>query len=51
MIAKYRKYDYMKELVEDDVWLIFNLDLEYGKFQQQKKQMLNFLMKISQLDP
>jgi hypothetical protein len=32
MIAKYRKYEYMRDLIEQDVWAIFNLDLEYGKF-------------------
>lgn len=32
MFAKYRKYEYMKELFESDVWAIFNLDIEYGKF-------------------
>jgi len=32
MIAKYRKYEYIGGLEESDVWAIFNLDLEYGKF-------------------
>jgi hypothetical protein len=32
MIAKYRKYQYMKEINEEDIWIIYNLDLEYGKF-------------------
>jgi hypothetical protein len=32
MITKYRKFEYMKELDERDVWHIFNLDLEYGKY-------------------
>lgn len=32
-ITEYRKIDYMKELDADDVWAIFNLDIEYGKFQ------------------
>ncbi len=32
MIVKYRKQDYMSELNESDIWAIFNLDLEYGKF-------------------
>ena len=34
MIVKYRKYEYMKELSDQDVWIIFDLDLEYGKFEQ-----------------
>ena len=29
MITKYRRFEYMKELDEQDVWTIFNLDLEY----------------------
>jgi hypothetical protein len=37
MIARYRKYLYNKVLTEDDVWLIFNLDSEYGKFRIQFK--------------
>ena len=32
MIAKYRKYEYQYELNEEDIWQIFNLELEYGKF-------------------
>jgi hypothetical protein len=32
MIAKHRVQDYMNELTEQDVWAIFNYDLEYGKF-------------------
>lgn len=51
MIAKYRKYEYLYELNEDDIWQIFNLELEYGKFQQKKKQMLAFLEKVSQINP
>jgi len=31
-IAKYRKYDWNKDFQEEDVWSVFNLDLEYGKF-------------------
>ena len=51
MVAKYRKYDYMSELQEEDVWRVFNLDLEYGKFQQQKRQMTAFLNKIASISP
>lgn len=51
MFAKYRKYEYMRDLFESDVWAIFNLDIEYGKFQQQLKQMKGFLFKLSQLEP
>ena len=31
-IAHYRKYEYGKNLTEEDVWTIFNLDQEYGRF-------------------
>jgi hypothetical protein len=31
-IAKYRKMEYAEELDEDAIWIIFNLDQEYGKF-------------------
>jgi hypothetical protein len=32
MITMYRKYEFLKDLSEEDVWTVFNLDLEYGKF-------------------
>ena len=32
MIAHYRKHEYSDELDEDSIWIIFNLDQEYGKF-------------------
>lgn len=32
MITRYRKYTYATELTEKDVWSIFNLDIEFGKF-------------------
>lgn len=38
-VVKYRKFEYKKELMEDDIWAIFNLDLEYGRFQEQLKLM------------
>ena len=36
MIAHYRKHEYSDELDEDSIWIIYNLDQEYGKFQRQK---------------
>ena len=36
MIAFYRKHEYSDELDEDSIWIIYNLDQEYGKFQRQK---------------
>ena len=32
MIAHYRKHEYSDELDEESIWIIFNLDQEYGKF-------------------
>lgn len=32
MIVKYRGYEYGDELDEDSIWIIYNLDQEYGKF-------------------
>ena len=32
MIAHYRKHEYSDELDEDAIWIIYNLDQEYGKF-------------------
>ena len=37
MIAHYRKHEYSNELDEEAIWIIYNLDQEYGKFQRQKK--------------
>ena len=34
MIAYYRKHEYSDELDEDSIWIIYNLDQEYGKFQR-----------------
>ena len=39
MVAKYRKYEYAEELDEEAIWIIFNLDQEFGKFQRHKKQI------------
>ena len=47
MIIKYRKYLYHPELSESDVWLIFNLDIEYGKFIANKQQIWKFLQKVA----
>jgi transcriptional accessory protein Tex/SPT6 len=47
MICKYRRYEFMKELEEKDVWLIFNLDQEYAKYKHNKLQILNFLKKVA----
>lgn len=32
MIAHYRKFEYADELDEESIWIIYNLDQEYGKF-------------------
>jgi transcription elongation factor SPT6 len=31
-ITRYRQNELIPELEPDDVWRIFNLDIEYGKF-------------------
>jgi transcriptional accessory protein Tex/SPT6 len=36
-ITRYRQNELIPELEPHDVWTIFNLDIEYGKFQVQKK--------------
>ena len=51
MVAKYRKYEYAEELDEEAIWIIFNLDQEFGKFQRHKKQISDFLQKITVLNP
>lgn len=50
MICKYRKYEFAPELDEDAVWHIFNLDIEYGKFQRNKIQVNDFLQKVQKFD-
>ena len=32
LIATYRRFEYEPELTADAVWLVYNFDLEYGKF-------------------
>ena len=32
MICTYRKYEYAPELSDEAVWLVYNFDIEYGKF-------------------
>lgn len=51
MIAKYRKYEYADELDEEAIWIIYGLDQEYGKFQRIKKQISDFLIKVSKIEP
>lgn len=31
-IARYRKFDYGPDLTSEDIWAIFALDQEYGRF-------------------
>jgi transcriptional accessory protein Tex/SPT6 len=47
MVTMYRKYEFQKELDESDVWTIFNLDIEYGKYMHEKQQIKKFLAQIS----
>jgi hypothetical protein len=36
-IIRYRLYELSPELESKDIWKIFNLDIEFGKFQILKK--------------
>lgn len=47
-ITKYRQNELIPELTANDVWKIFNLDIEYGKFQVQKKQCDEFFGKLAE---
>ena len=51
MIAHHRKHEYSDELDEESIWIIYAYDQEYGKFLRQKKQIQEFLSKISQINP
>jgi hypothetical protein len=46
MICKYRRYEYEPELTEETVWLVYNFDIDYGKFQRAQSQVSDFLYKI-----
>lgn len=46
MICAYRKYEYEPELSAEAVWLVYNFDIEYGKFQRAQSQVSDFLLKI-----
>jgi transcriptional accessory protein Tex/SPT6 len=48
-ITKYMMEDLSPHLAENDIWQIFNLDLEYGKFSQAKSQALQFFDRIGEL--
>lgn len=50
MIMKHRKSHYRPVLEENDVQLIFNLDIEFGKFKLKKEQILSFLRKIQNFE-
>jgi hypothetical protein len=39
MIAKHRKMQYADELDEESIWIIYNLDQEYGRFLRHKRQI------------
>jgi len=47
-ITRYKMNELIPELEYDDIWRIFNMDMEYGKFQIQKKQCEEFFTKISE---
>ena len=37
------------ELDEDSIWQLFNLDIEYGKYEIQKRQIKIFFEQIKKL--
>ena len=45
-ITVYHQHELWPELVADDVWRIFNLDQEFGKFTQQKNQVMQFFKNL-----
>ena len=47
-ITKYRFNEVDPDLTEADIWRIFNLDIEYGKFLVQKKQCEDFFTKLAE---
>jgi hypothetical protein len=51
MICKYRRYEYEPELTEETVWLVYNFDIDYGKFQRAQSQVSDFLYKIQKSEP
>ncbi len=51
MITMYRKYEFTKDLTEEDVWTVFTLDQEYGKFTYEKNQILTFLNAMRPYNP
>lgn len=48
-ITKYNDKDLIPELNTEYIWRIFNLDIEYGKFEVQKKQIEDFFTQINSL--
>lgn len=48
-ITRYKMHDLSPELEPKDVWFIFNIDIEYGKFQIQKTQCEQFFNKLEEL--
>lgn len=48
-ITKVRQNELLPELKAEHTWLIFDLDIEYGKFQSQKKQCEDFFDRIKEI--
>lgn len=46
----YRKFMYTKELKEEDIWTIWELDAEYDKFMTEKRLLEEFLTKVVEFD-
>lgn len=45
-----RKSIYCKELTEDQIWLIWDLDEEYEKFTAERALVKKFLERVCQID-
>ena len=50
-ITKYHKSKLLPEITPSEVWRIFNLDIEYGNFEVQKKQISDFFLQIKSFSP
>lgn len=47
-INRYCRANSTPELEQKDIWRIFNLDIEYGKLQEQKRKVLDFFQGLEE---
>jgi transcriptional accessory protein Tex/SPT6 len=45
-IARYRSYEYRRGLEEEDIWTIFQLEQEFGRYRAQYQQIHNQFARI-----